>query len=148
MNRTRDRGVSITLNYALGLTVGTLLLSGLLFTTGGIIDDRRDATIRAELRVIGQRLAADLATADRLAAAGGSEVSLSSSLPERVGGSTYSIEVDPGASQSRLVLQSAEPLVTVEVPFRNTTHVETGSADGGDLRIVLTADDDLGVRPA
>lgn len=143
-----DRAVSVTVNYAMGLAVATLLLSGLLFATGDMLDTRQEVAIRAELDVVGQRLAAGLMTADRLAQVGGSEVTVRVSMPDRVAGSSYDVEVNASASGSFLQLESHAPVASANVTFVNRTGVESTTVTGGDLRVVLAADGDLEVESA
>lgn len=135
MTAGSDRGVSVMVGYVLGLVIATLLISGLLIATGDVIGDRREAIVRGELEVVGQRISAGLATADRLAQTGGDRVSLEVAVPRRVAGASYTVEVD--AARQVVVLETTDPAVTVSVPFRNRTAVATTTATGGDVEIVL-----------
>lgn len=138
-----DRGVSVMVNYVLGLAILTLLISGLLIATGDVIGDRREAIVRGELEVVGERVSAGLATADRLSRSGAEQVSLDVSAPRRVAGTAYTIEID--AARQVVVLETSDPAVTVDVTFRNRTAVETTNVTGGDVEIVLS-DGNLEVR--
>ncbi|WP_135851367.1 DUF7266 family protein [Halorussus salinus] len=146
------RSVSITVNYALNLVVATLLVGGVLTATGGMVQDRRESAVRTELSVVGERVAADLMAADRLAEVGtagpGTDptVSLSVTLPERVGGTRYDVSIR--TSPAVIVLQSDTPEVTVRVGFHHDTPVEETTVRGGDLRIELAGDGDVEVVPA
>lgn len=133
-----DRGVSVTVNFALSLMVATLLLSTLMFATGSILETQQDRTIRTELRVVGERLAASLMTADRLAEAGGSDVVVRTEAPVRVGGTGYEVEINATGSNSEIVLQPSGRFSTVYVDFVNRTNVNSRSVDGGDFQVVLT----------
>lgn len=133
-----DRGVSVALNYVLGLAIATLLLSGLLFAIGNVVDDRHEATTRAELRVIGEQVAADMMTADRLAQTGADTVILKSSNPEAVAGRQYTVEVN--ATGQAIVLSPTNTDVVVSVPFKNVTDVRPSTVMGGDVTIVLVDD--------
>ncbi|MFC7155115.1 hypothetical protein ACFQPA_06550 [Halomarina halobia] len=141
-----DRATSVQIGYTLSLAITAVLISGVLITAGGVVDSRQEQTVRSELTVVGERIAADLMTADRLATAGGSEVRVDVSLPARVAGASYRVTVDTSASPPRLVLTSDDPSVTVTVAFDSTTAVDAGTIAGGDLRIVLTPSDTLEVR--
>lgn len=132
-----DRAVSVTVNYVLGLAIATVLLSGIMFVAGGVVDDRLNATIRTELEVIGERMAANVMTADRLVAAGGTTVNVSARAPGSVAGAQYTVHVNASASDARLTLETNDPPVSVEVPFTNTTAVGNTTVGGGDLRITL-----------
>ncbi|GAA0198433.1 hypothetical protein ACFFQF_15180 [Haladaptatus pallidirubidus] len=138
----RDRGVSVTVNYALNLVVATLLIAGLLTATGGMVEDQRRDAVRTELQVIGQRLSADVQTADRLVQTGGTTVAIESSLPERVAGVPYSVTVEPGV----FVLETSRPRVTVRVSFVTTTTVEETAISGGSMTIVRADSGELEVR--
>lgn len=145
-----DRGVSITVNYALNLAIATLLIAALLTATGDMVADRRESATETELEVVGQRLAADVQAVDRLARAGGSdsEVVVETSLPARVAGSTYDIGVTTSGGDTVLELTTDVPEVTVTVPLTTATTVETGSLAGGNVVVTLAADGELEVRPA
>jgi hypothetical protein len=146
--RLRDdtRGVSVTVNYALNLVVAMLLIGGVLTATGGMVEDRRDSAARTELSVLGERVAADLMAADRLAVVGAHgptsdpTVAVEVSLPARVAGSRYEVTIDPSASE--VVLEADKVDVTVRVGFHHETPVAETTVRGGDLRIVLNTDPD------
>ncbi|UPV73594.1 hypothetical protein M0R89_13730 [Halorussus limi] len=150
--RSDTRSVSVTVNYALNLVVATMLIGGVLTATGGMVQDRRESAVRTELSVVGERIAGDLMAADRLAEVGtagpGADptVSLSVTLPERVGGTRYDVSVR--TSPAVLVLQSDDPEVTVRVGYHHDTPVETTTVRGGNLRIELASDGDLEVVSA
>ena len=69
---TDDRAVSATLGYVLVIGITTILISGLFLAAGGFVENQHERAIRAELEVVGNRLAADIAAVDRLALAAGS----------------------------------------------------------------------------
>lgn len=142
-----DRGVSVTVNYVLGLGVATLLISGLLMATGGILEDRQESTVRSELEVVGEQVVTSLSAADRLAQLQGADsVVVTATAPQRVAGKAYTITVN-GTSQE-VVLENHDGSVSVEVPFHNTTDVSTSRAGGGDIEVVLTDAGELEVRSA
>lgn len=136
-----DRGLSTVLNYVLMLTVVSLLISGLVFGVGNTVENRQQEALGEELDVVAQRLAADLATADRLAVEtdGGGTVELTADLPRRAVGSRYEIEIaDEGDDRYRITLRSHEPEMSAEAYVRTTTPVEAGAVDGGNVRIAYT----------
>lgn len=146
------RGVSVTVNYALNLLVATLLIAGVLTATGGMVDDRRQSAARTELSVLGERIAAELMAADRLAVVADDgpatepTVEVAVSLPERVAGSHYEVSIT--TSPAEIVLRSEHPDETVTVSFHHVTPVAETTVHGGDLEIVLTDDGDLEVSEA
>lgn len=142
-----DRGVSVTVSYALGLAVATILLSALVMTTGGMIETRQQEVYRNELRVVGNDVSADITAVDRLTAAGADKAELNVSTPASVGGSSYEIRIEATGGDVELVLQTHEPTVIVNVPVENTTDVETGTVSGGPIRIHADAGGPIEVQP-
>lgn len=140
-----DRAVSVTVNFALSLVVATMLLSALMFATSTLIETQQDRTVRSELRVVGERLAASLMTADRLAESGATTITIRTEAPRRVGGTGYEIQVNTSADDSELVLEPTGDFSRVTVPFVNKTAVVPRSIDGGDMQVVLTDDETLEV---
>ena len=146
--RLRDdsRGVSVTVNYALNLVIATMLIAGVLTATGGMVDDRRESAARTELSVLGERVAADLMAADRLAVVGSEDpaadptVEIEVSLPDRVAGTRYKVSIDPSSSEIVLVADAVD--VTVRVGFHHEMWVEATTVRGGDLRITLNTNPD------
>lgn len=142
--RSDERAVSITVGYALNLVVAAVLVAGVLTATGGMVEDRRESAVRTELSVLGQRVAADLSSADRLAQVATDDpganpsVSVETTLPRRVAGTHYEVVV--GTSPAELVLRSDSPEVTVTVAYHSATAVRETTVRGGDLRIVLNAE--------
>lgn len=146
-----DRAVSTTLSYSLTLSISALLVVGLLTAGGTFISDQRDDVVESELEVIGERLAADISTADRLVEMGDgpTNVSVYSRLPSTVSGSSYDVEVraDNGNASLRLTTRSLDR--NVDVPVANTTDLSPGATSGGDLAIVYNdSSDSLEVRDA
>lgn len=131
--RRDRRGATTALNYALLLVIVSLLVAGLFVGVSDLVGSQQERAVRAGLETVGERLATDLATADRLVATtGGDEVRLSSSLPGTVGGATYRVTVtdpDPADDRVTLLLESTSPDVETTVTVRNRTPV-AGSATG------------------
>jgi len=135
-----DRAQAITLSYTIGLAIGVLLITGLLIAGATFIQNQREDAIRTELRVIGQQVAADFSTADRLAQAAesNSTVTLSRSMPGTVAGSTYSLELVE-SENPELVLTSTDPEVQVTVSLANKSDVDGTSISGGNIQVNETA---------
>lgn len=134
-----DRAVSVTLNYVLSLAITTLLIGGLLLATGGVMDDRRESAVRGELEVVGQRISSGVETVDRLHRVGAERATYRVSAPDRVAGKGYTIDVN--ATRRVLVLETTDPSVSVEVPFRNETDVAASTVTGGDVEVVRSGDE-------
>lgn len=136
-----ERAVSVTVGYVLTLAVSTLLLSGLFIAGGSFVDTERERAAQGELTVVGERLAADLMTVDRLAGTAASPDDLTVDrrvrLPDRVSGTGYRITVTTAGTTGTVTLESDRADATVEVPFRarSDTEIRDATLSGGDLRI-------------
>lgn len=145
-----DRAVSVTVNYVMTITIATLLLSGLAVSAGGLIESQSESAIHSELEVLGQQLAADVESADRLATvAEGSnaEVRIETRLPTRVAGTGYTIDV----AGDTIELRTASPEVSVSVRFTASegTLVETERpVQGGNVRIEWNGGERLVIESA
>ena len=141
-----DRAVSVTVGYVMTLAVSTLLLSGLFVAGGSFVETERERAAQGELTVVGERIAADLGTVDRLAADTASRddltVDRSLTLPDRVSGSGYRVRVTAGETEGTIALESDRTDATVEVPFRTSegVAVENATLDGGSLRVRWDSD--------
>lgn len=125
-----DRGVSTTLSYVLTIAISTVLVVGLLTAGSTFVDDQRNRVVESELRVIGQRLAADIATADRLVQASDdpSTVTVTSQLPQTVSGSPYVVRLIPDGGNASITLSTTALDDDVTVPLSNTTAIAESSA--------------------
>lgn len=144
----RDRAVSTALNYVLVLAIVAVLVSGLFVGMGGFLEDRRAGAVHTELSVVGNRLATDLGTAERLVQMGDARaVRVSVDLPARVSGTDYAVEVARIApEQYRLVLRAPTTDVSTAVRLRSQVRLRPTTVEGGDLQIVYdTATDRLEV---
>ncbi|SEV96229.1 DUF7266 family protein [Halobacterium jilantaiense] len=137
-----SRGVSTALGYVLNLGVATLLVTILLLSAGTLVEDQRDRAADTELDVVGERLAADLAAADRLARTNDpTAVRVEVDVPARVAGSYYTASVNENGN-GNIVLRADQPDVEVVVPFETTTPVQASTVDGGDLAVVYDPGND------
>lgn len=111
--RRRDRGQSISVNYTLSLIIVTVLISGLFIAMSGYLDAERERVTRSELSVIGNRLAADIATTDRLAnVTTNGKAEVRTDVPSTIAGADYNYDVgswSPG---------SGVPFYIVELTFK------------------------------
>lgn len=138
--RGDERGQAITLNYALGLSISVLLVTGLLIGGASFVRGQQEQAARTQLNVIGQQVSADLATADRLAVSTeeNSTVTLRRSLPDRVAGSSYKIEL-VNSSDPYLELRTVNPEVVVTIKVAMESNMEAATVNGGKVRIGETA---------
>jgi hypothetical protein len=136
---TDDRGVSVTVNYILGLSIAFLLVIGLLLTAGDFVTDQRETSIRTEMEVLGEQIATDITMADRMAltTTDNDTVSVRRSLPDRVSGTGYTIAVE-GDDDPYLVLISHDPEIRVRAEFTNRTDIEMTRIQGGSIRVTDT----------
>jgi len=137
-----SRGVSTALGYVLNLGVATLLVTILLLSAGTLVEDQRDRAAETELDVVGERVVADLAAADRLARTNDpTTVRVEADIPARVAGSYYTVRVNESGNGD-VVLDADQPDVRVVVPFDTTTEVAPSTVDGGDLAVVYDPGND------
>lgn len=148
-SRGDERAVSVTVGYVLMLAVSTLLLSGLFIAGGSFVDTERERAAQGELTVVGERVAADLMTVERLAGTAESPADLTVvrpvSLPDRVSGTGYRVTVTTAGTEGTVTLESDRADATVEVPFRarSDTKIRNATLTGGDLRIHWVPDPGL-----
>ncbi|GAB7091537.1 hypothetical protein JCM18237_18080 [Halorubrum luteum] len=138
----QDRAVSVTVGYVLNLAIASLLLTGLFVAGGSFVQSEREAAIEGELTVVGERVAADLMTVDRLANASENPSELTverrAELPTRVSGVEYTVSLVPdgGADGAHLLrLESDRVDVVVEIPVRAAEPVDETTVEGGDVTI-------------
>lgn len=132
-----ERAVSQALSYTLTLGISTLLVVGLLTAGGNFVETQRNDVVDAELAVIGERLSADVATADRLVRVGENDtrVSVRSKLPRSVAGQSYTVDVATGGGNVSLALTATSLSRTVRTNVANATAIDSGAVAGGTLRI-------------
>lgn len=141
----QDRGLSVTVSYAITLAIATILMSALLMSTGATLETRTDLAIRSELDVVGERFVANLAAADRLVQADAERVVVRASVPRTVAGTGYTIEVNTTGSDVTVDLRTVDPEVTVRVPVGNTTAVDPVTINSGPFQIEMTPGGTLAV---
>lgn len=136
------RAVSVTVGYVMTLAVSTLLLSGLFVAGGSFVETERERAAQGELTVVGERVAADLGTVDRVASTTSPPrenltVDRPLTLPDRVSGTSYRIRIEAAGTNGTVALESERADVAVEVPFRTSeaVTVRNTTVDGGDLWI-------------
>jgi type II secretory pathway pseudopilin PulG len=139
------RGQSITLSYTLGLAISLVLVTGLLIAGGNFVQNQQREAARSELRVVGQQIAADMATADRLVQSADdddSSVTLKRTMTDTVAGSTYSVQLAE-SKNPRLVLTTTDLDVNVTVGVANETNVTGTTIGGGEILVNETSSGQL-----
>jgi type II secretory pathway pseudopilin PulG len=146
-----DRGVSTVVSYVLALAIVALLSSALVGGFAPLVTNQQQEAAQSTLSVLGNDLAADLTTADRLVTDGGANltVAVHTRLPDRVAGSHYEVAIrqpDPGETVYVLVFRTADFETGTRVTVRTRTPVETRTGTdalaGGALRIRYDQTDD------
>ena len=133
-----DRGVSTALGYVLNVGVAAILVTMLLFSAGSLVETQRDRAVETELRVVGDRVAADLAAADTLArASDGGSVRYVVEAPSNVAGYGYDVHVNESGN---VVLDADRSDVTITVEFQTEIPVENATVEGGDFVVVYEED--------
>lgn len=135
-----ERGVSATLSYVLILTIVTMLISGLFMAGSGFVESQQDRAIRSEFDVLGNRLASDIAAADRMVRTGAETVKIEEDLPQSVANTPYRITVEDdgaigGQHDVTLTYTTSSPSINVSVTLRTGTPVAETTAPGGDVVI-------------
>ena len=123
--------MATTVNYVLAIALTTILVSSLVVTAAGYVDDRRERAARAELETVGSSLAADIAEADRLSQQG-MNVTLRADQPEISTAASYTAALTTDCPHDACVeLRSTDPTVAVVVPVTNETPLSLGRIAGG-----------------
>ena len=138
-----DRAVSVALDYIIMLMIATVMLAGIVAVSGTLIDTQVDSGIENELAATGESLAADIQDVERLYNSSGessSELQLTTDIPDRVGGVTYSIAYND--STGYLVLATTNPEIIVEVPVASELLFLEGTL-GSQNDIVIEATDGM-----
>ena len=146
-----DRGVSTVVSYVLVLGIVALVASTLVTGFAPFVTTQQHDTVHATLEVLGNDIAGDIDSADRLATEAGDDgtVELRTRLPDRVGGSTYEIEFHNRTGERGysgyhydIELRSTEPetAATVRVRSNRPLGTEPTVLEGGILRIKLVPD--------
>lgn len=151
-----DRGLSTVVSYVLVLGIVAILTSTLIGAFAPFVTNQQQSAAQSTLKVLGNDLATDIETADRLAREAGTNgtVVLRTQLPTRVAGSTYDVaiaQVGSGTYEIRFRTTDFETNTAVSVRTQVRVQPRTGTAalDGGDLRIVYEpGPDELVVRRA
>lgn len=142
-----DRGVSTVVGYALILGIVALLLVTLTTAFAPLVSSQQTGATHSTLEVVGNDLAGDVESVDRLAVAAGSNGSVvhRTRLPDHIGGDPYRIEFDQPGNESfyEITLRSPDHDLIVTVTVGTSTEIdvaEIGTLDGGTLEIAFEED--------
>ena len=145
-----DRAVTVAITHVLTVGIATVLITGLLFGAGTMLDTQREDSTEASLEVIGERLAGDIASADRMA--NDNSVTIRTDHQRIAGGSPYTVTLHEDADECGPLIDSVSCIqldshgedVSVFVPIvTHTPLAEETSVTGGPLVISVTEDDEI-----
>lgn len=141
----RERAVSVPINYTMSIIIVTILLTGLILATSNSLRAQQERTVESEFGVLGNRMAADISAADRLARSTENTtddvVEVRTDIPETVAGMSYQVEIrstEIGGGQAHQVVVtfvSDRADVTEEVRLKTDTPVENTTIAGGEYVI-------------
>jgi hypothetical protein len=141
-----SRGTSITITYSMTVAVSSLLVMGLIFSAGGMLDQQQDRAIREQLQDLGTRVTSELLHTDRLVTTTTSSdrVRLRTNLPNAVAGSGYRVELVTSGTPtvSTVYLNSTSTSISVPVEIDTQTDVCPAIANGGQLIVAYNATQD------
>jgi len=140
-----DRAATPALTYVLAIGITAILVSGLLISSSGLVDDRRESTVREELGIVGERIAASISALDAASATGGT-VSRRIEIPATVLDTNYYVSLtDCRGNETCLELRAADPRmdVLVTVPIENRSVVTVDRPRPRSITLVATAGTDL-----
>lgn len=137
----RERAVSVPVNYTMSMIIITILLTGLILATSDSLQAQQERTVESEFGVLGNRMAADISAADRLARSteGTTDdvVEVRTDIPETVAGMSYQIEIESTplaggeAHQVEITFVSDRADVTETVRLKTDTPVVDTTITGG-----------------
>lgn len=141
--REDDRGVSVALSYVLTMGITAVLIAGLLMGASAMLDGQSERGAERSLETIGERVASEVASVDRLAREEPEPgiVELRVDHPDEVSGTTYSIELrdsdcGPIIEGACVVLTAPGARTTVHVPLAVENGIDTDtSVQGGAMTI-------------
>lgn len=149
--RFRDdtRGASITVTHALTIGITTILISGLLFSSGNLLQRQQERVVENSFQDIGESIVNEVVRIDRLAD-GNVNSDITSQVPysPQVGGENYEVELTTTSGQTTVIVSTVDG--TIQVPIRVTTEsaVCQSEVNGGPLEIAYDAGNEcLTLRP-
>ena len=155
--RCTDRGTSITITHVLTIGITTLLIAVLLTSSGTLLENETERSAESSLETIGERLAGEIESVDRMTTNGADSVSITADHPRTVANSRYTVTLLSSCTESPLVDNSSSCIrltatnadTEVYVPVVTDTELKDGSsASGGSLEIYLNSNDKIAIRRA
>lgn len=148
-----DRAVSVAITHVLTIAITTILVAMLVTSAGGMLETETDRSAETSLETIGERLAGEIGSADRLGPDGNGNVTIVADHPRTVANSRYTIEMlGPtrcgneapllDGSSACLELTATDAGVTTHVPVANETALDTDAVvSGGTIEVRSDGDE-------
>lgn len=132
------RAVTPAVTHVLTIAITSLLVIGLLATAGSFLNTEERTNARADLELIGNRLADEVSRVDALAQNGG-RTSIITHHPAEVSGGGYTVDHRPPSEctegDSCLELSAHDVDVDVVVPVQNSTSVQVRTESPGTFNV-------------
>lgn len=137
--RRDRRGVSTTISYVLAIGITVVLVAVLLVGMTAMMDGQRDRAVDSELRVVGEGIATELTTVDRIAvgAAADDTLAMRVEAPDRLAGQSYRVGLtvdDCTTADACVRIRTSDR--SLLVALNNRTEVRSAELAGGTLWIV------------
>lgn len=126
----REKAVSITAGFIINLGIATTLIALMFFLFQGLFTQVQDDTAGSEMRVVGEKVSAELEKADRLAQEGNGTITTRLPTFEQ----SYSLTIT-GESDGQVILNSGS--IQADVNYSVQSHIvdEYSTANGGSIKI-------------
>jgi len=126
----REKAVSITAGFIINLGIATTLIALMFFLFQGLFTQVQDDTAGSEIRVVGEKVSAELEKADRLAQQGNGTIETKLPTFEQ----SYRLTIT-GESDGQVILNSGSVQTDVNYSVRSDIVDEYSAANGGTINI-------------
>lgn len=140
MRRPDNRAVSVAITHALTVAITTALLSGLLISSGALLESQEQRVGNQQLSEIGSDTLSYLHDLDRMSQAGEeTELTVAPNYPDRIVDSySYTIELRPSPEGGAILEVRANRLdLSVEYEIATETTIQESTVRGGTVQISL-----------
>ena len=150
-----ERAVSITVTHAMTISITTILIAGLLMSAGGLLQTETERSTETSLETVGERLAGEIQSVDRLATEEDGQVNVTADHPRTITNSGYTVELrtdcdspllEDGSDCVKLTDQGED--VTVHVPVETDAELANGSTATGGTIDIGSDSDEITIRRA
>lgn len=129
------------ISYMLTVGIAMVLITGLFTSGSAIVEDQHEQTARTQLSIVGHQVAGSAEVADQLVRStdsAPSQLTLTRSLPDRIAGSGYRLEIAPSGDAVVVHMMGDDLSVRTRIDTETTV---TGSAQGGKIEIAYSSGD-------